>query len=298
MSHTIKSTTTPNQAIEVTPFACGLGAKVTGLDLGTPLTPAIFGRVYEAFLDHQLLLFRGQRLDEPSQVAFGRWFGELQIHVMNQYHQTNAPSSIGFPIWMKTVIQTASILTKGPRPGIPTVPGNPSRGRRLSFTPRWFHRLGNGGETHFCDMYRAMESLTQTHGDLTHLKAIHNLDFSRQRRHGEQPLTEEQKKQIPPVTHPVVRVHPETGKHALYLGDHAETIEGFPYDEGRALVETLNAQAIDESRVYQHIWRPGDLMVWDNRCVQHRATPFDTQTQRRVIRRCTVLGERPRGPND
>ena len=300
MNQTTKSTspTTPNQAIEVTPFTCGLGAKVTGLDLSTPLNPEQFARVYEAFLDHQLLLFRGQQLDESSQVAFGRWFGELQIHVMNQYHSNQCPELYRLSNLDEDGNPNGKHPDKGTLAWHTDGSWKPVTGQATILYAELVPPPGNGGETHFCDMYRAMASLTQIHGDLTHLKAIHNLDFSRQRRHGEQPLTEAQKKQTPPVSHPVVRVHPETGKHALYLGDHAETIEGLPYDEGRALVETLNAQAIDESRVYEHTWRPGDLMVWDNRCVQHRATAFDTQTQRRVIRRCTVLGERPRGPND
>ena len=216
---------------------------------------------------------------------------------MNQYHSNQCPELYRFPIWMKTVIQTASILTKGTLAWHTDGSWKPVTGQATILYAEVVPPPGNGGETHFCDMYRAMESLTQTHGDLTHLKAIHNLDSLAPTPSRRAAVNGGAEKADPTGYHPV-RVHPETGKHALYLGDHAETIEGFPYDEGRALVETLNAQAIDESGVYQHIWRPGDLMVWDNRCVQHRATPFDTQTQRRVIRRCTVLGERPRGPND
>jgi taurine dioxygenase len=90
-----------------------------------------------------------------------------------------------------------------------------------------------------------------------------------------------------------VRVHPETGRKCLFLGDHAECIMGLPYDEGRQMIEELNALAIHDDLVYSHKWRAGELLVWDNRCTMHRATPYDPATQRRVVRRCTVLGEVP-----
>ena len=106
-------------------------------------------------------------------------------------------------------------------------------------------------------------------------------------------MTDAQRLAVPPVDHPVVRTHPETGRKCLYLGDHAESIVGMPYDEGRALIETLNRLAIHSDLTYEHRWTPGEMLVWDNRCTMHRATGYDPRTQRRVVRRCTVLGEVP-----
>ena len=152
----------------------------------------------------------------------------------------------------------------------------------------------SGGETHFCDMYGAYERLDATwKARIANLRAVHNLNFSRTRRHGEDPMTEAQRLATPPVDHPIVRTHPETGRKCLYLGDHAEYIVGMPYAEGRALIEELNALAIHPDLTYEHRWKPGELIVWDNRCLMHRATPYDPRTQGRVIRRCTVLGEVP-----
>jgi taurine dioxygenase len=151
-----------------------------------------------------------------------------------------------------------------------------------------------GGETHFCDMYGAYARLSPAwKARIAGLRAVHNLDFSRTRRHGEDPMTAEQRSQVPPVDHPIVRTHPETGRKCIYLGDHAEYVLGMDYDEGRALIEELNALAIHPDLTYEHHWQPGQLIVWDNRCVQHRATDYDPATQRRVVRRCTVLGEVP-----
>jgi alpha-ketoglutarate-dependent taurine dioxygenase len=90
-----------------------------------------------------------------------------------------------------------------------------------------------------------------------------------------------------------VRTHPQTGRRAVFLGDHAERVQGMPYEAGRALIERLNAEIIHPDLVYRHHYRPGDLVAWDNRCVLHRATEYDAARERRVMRRCTVLGEVP-----
>ena len=85
-------------------------------------------------------------------------------------------------------------------------------------------------------------------------------------------MTDEQRRAKPPVDHPIVRTHPETGRKCIYLGDHAEYIVGMPYAEGRALIEELNTLAVHPDLTYEHHWKPGELIVWDNRCLMHRAT--------------------------
>jgi len=106
-------------------------------------------------------------------------------------------------------------------------------------------------------------------------------------------LSEEQKRKVPPVPHPVVRRHPETDRPALFLGDHAETIEGMDYQEGRDLIEHLMATSIADDMIYSHKWQPRECAIWDNRCTLHRATGFDTAKHIRVMRRCTTLGQLP-----
>jgi alpha-ketoglutarate-dependent taurine dioxygenase len=98
---------------------------------------------------------------------------------------------------------------------------------------------------------------------------------------------------VPPVAHPIVRTHPETARKAIFLGDHAEYIEGMDYDEGRALIEEINATITPQARVYTHRWAPRQCIVWDNRCTLHRATGFDEARLKRVMRRCTIVGDRP-----
>jgi len=276
----------------VRPLTPRLGAEVSGVDLAGGADEALFQSLYRAFLRYQVLLFPPQDLPPGRQVEFARRFGEVQIHVMNQYHAD------GFP-----ELYRLSNLDENGRPN----GRHPDKGTLAWHTDGSWQRVTgqatiiygevmpeSGGETHFCDMYGAYERLDPAWKTrIARLRAVHNLDFSRNRRHGEEPMTEEQRRARPPVDHPIVRTHPETGRKCVYLGDHAESIVGMPYDEGRALIEELNALIVHPDLSYEHRWTTREMIVWDNRCVLHRATPYDEATQGRVIRRCTVLGEVP-----
>jgi taurine dioxygenase len=269
-----------------------LGAEISGVDLAHELEDEVFRALYRAFLRYQVLLFPPQDLPAGRQVGFARRFGEVQIHVMNQYHADGYPE----------LYRLSNLDEHGKPHG-----RHPDKGTLAWHTDGSWQRVtgqatiiygevmpDSGGETHFCDMYGAYERLDAAwKARIAHLRAVHNLDFSRTRRHGEDPLTEAQRLAKPPVDHPVVRTHPETGRKCLYLGDHAEYIVGMPYEDGRALIEELNALAVHPDLSYEHRWKARELIVWDNRCVMHRATAYDTATQGRVIRRCTVLGEVP-----
>ena len=278
--------------VSVRPLTPNLGAQVSGIDMTRDMDDAAFGQIYRAFLRYQVLLFPPHELPPARQVALARRFGEVQIHVMNQYHAD------GFPELYRLSNLDAS--------GKPTG-HHPDKGTLAWHTDGSWQRVtgqatiiygevmpAQGGETHFCDMYGAYERLSPAwKARIASLRAVHNLDFSRTRRHGEDPLTEEQRRAKPPVDHPVVRTHPETRRKCLYLGDHAEYIVGMPYDEGRAMIEELNALAVHADLTYEHRWKTRELLIWDNRCVMHRATAYDAAHQGRVIRRCTILGEVP-----
>ena len=276
----------------VRPLTPALGVEVVGVDLAKEIDPPLFRALYDAFLRHQVLLFNTGELSPARQVAFARHFGEVQVHVMNQYHAD------GFP-----ELYRLSNLDEHGRPN----GRHPDKGTLAWHTDgSWKPITGQatiiygevvpdvGGETHFCDMYGGYERLDNTwKARIANLRAVHNLDFSRTRRHGEDPMTEAQKRATPPVDHPIVRTHPETGRKCIFLGDHAEYVLGMPYDEGRALIEELNQLAVHDDLTYEHRWQPGQLIAWDNRCLMHRATDYDPATQRRVVRRCTILGGAP-----
>ena len=282
----------PKWPFDVRPLTPNLGAEIVGVDLARGVDDATFAAIYQAFLRHQVLLFGPHELPPARQVAFARRFGEVQVHVMSLYHAD------GFP-----ELYRLSNLDESGRPN----GKHPDKGTLAWHTDGSWSRItgqatliygevvaGSGGETHFCDMYGAYERLSpEWKARIDGLSAVHNLDFSRTRRHGTDLMTEAQRRDAPPVAHPVVRTHPETGRDCLYLGDHAEYIVGMPYDEGRALIEELNALAIHPDLTYGHRWRPHELIVWDNRCLLHRATSYDPFVEGRVVRRCTVLGEEP-----
>jgi len=269
-----------------------LGAEILDVTLADAISDAVFAGIHRAFLEYQVLLFPAQDVPPERQVALARRFGEVQIHVMNQYHADGYPE----------LYRLSNLDAHGKPNG-----RHPDKGTLAWHTDgSWRRRTGQatiiygevmprrGGETHFCDMYGAYERLDSAWKQrIANLRAVHNLDFSRNRRHGEDPMTDEQRRATPPVDHPVVRTHPQTKRKCLFLGDHAESIVGMPYEEGRALIDDLNALAPHPDLTYEHRWQPGQLLVWDNRCTMHRATPYDPVSEGRVIRRCTVLGDIP-----
>ena len=108
-----------------------------------------------------------------------------------------------------------------------------------------------------------------------------------------EPMSDEERAKYPPVTHPLVRCHPD-GRRSLYLGGHVSHVDGMPIEEGRVLVARVLDAATDDRFVYRHSWEADDLVVWDNRSTLHRLEPYDIATERRVMRRITVAGtERP-----
>jgi taurine dioxygenase len=277
---------------KVKPLHPALGCEILDIPLADAVDESLFGKVYEAFLAYQLILFRNIDLPPATQVAFARRFGEVQIHVMNQYHGAEHPE----------IYRLSNLDAEGQPNG-----KHPDKGTLYWHTDgSWRERTGQstmmyseivpqeGGETQFADMYAAYANLSsEWKAKIEGRRAIHDLDFSRTRRHGHEPMTAEQKAKVPPVPHPIVRTHPETGRKAVFLGDHAEYVEGMDYDPGRALIEELNVLITSRDATYSHKWKPGECMVWDNRCLLHRATGFDTARHKRVMRRCTISGDKP-----
>jgi taurine dioxygenase len=279
--------------LAIKPLHASFGAEISGVTLADAVGEGMFDKIYEAFLDHQLILFRNVDLPPATQVAFARRFGEVQVHVMNQYHGYKDHPEI----------YMLSNLDQEGRPN----GKHPDKGTLYWHTDgSWRDRTGQatmmyseivpeaGGKTEFADMYAAYENLSPDwKARIEGKRAIHNLDFSRTRRHGHDPMTAEQKAKVPPIPHPIVRTHPETGRKAIFLGDHAESIEGMDYAAGRQMIEELNQVITPRSSVYTHKWSPRECMVWDNRALLHRATGFDTARHKRVMRRCTINGDKP-----
>ena len=143
-------------------------------------------------------------------------------------------------------------------------------------------------DTEFADMRAAYDALDaetratieglRVHHTIVHSRHVLGFDFS-----------DDEKEKLKGADHPLVRTIPTSGRKALYLASHAEHVEGWPVPEGRLLLADLMAHATQKQFTYQHVWRPHDFVIWDNRCTMHRARPFDDQKHRRELRRTTSL---------
>lgn len=268
------------------------GARITGIDLSQPLGAAQKKTILAAFLDHHILIFPGQTLDDAAQLAFTLEFGELEGHVRRLTPGVTAP--------------LVNLVTNLDRDGNPTkVPA--THGNYHWHTDKSYHAVPSlttilhaieippsGGDTQFANTRRAYDALPDARKhEIADLRVVHSWEASR-RHTGDTPATEEEKRERPPVIHPLVRTHPDTGAKTLYLGSHASHIEGMAYDDSRALLDALLEHTVQAQFIYTHHWQRGDLVMWDNRTLLHRALMnYDMGAQRRVLHRTVVRGTVP-----
>jgi len=271
-------------ALQLRRLSNALGAEAMGLDL-TRLDERQFGQLNRAFLDHGILLFRGQPLTTLQHIALSRGFGELDIHESAPQDRHPAHPEV-------------LLITNEPKPG-----GAPSDTR---YTGRVWHSdhsftlvpaLGSllraveipevGGETMFTNMYLAYETLSDGMKKL--IDGLHGI-HSTARKIDDADRAADMKRRNPPVAQPLVRVHPETGRKALYVGEKVKQIAGMTAEESRPLLQYLCSHATRHEYVYRHQWKKDDLVMWDNRCTMHIALADFDETQLRHMERTTVLG--------
>lgn len=282
--------------VTVTPLAPALGARIDGVDVRRPVPEAAWTAIREAFEAHSVLLFRGAGLDDDTQVAFSRSWGPLEVtRSMNPAagtpfaRQSNLDIKTGAVIAAedrRMVYQLANMLWHSDS-SFKAVPSLCSLLSARIVPPE-------GGATEFASARAAYPSLPEAlRRRAEDAVVVHDFAWSRdQIRPGF--FTAEERAVYPPVRHPLVRVNPVNGCRALFLGAHASHVEGLPVEEGRALLRALLAHVTRPEFCYRHEWQEGDLVVWDNRCVLHRATPYDTARHRRLMQRTTVSGDSDR----
>ena len=149
-----------------------------------------------------------------------------------------------------------------------------------------------GGNTQFANTGLAYESLPEERKQaFADLKVVHSWEANR-RNTKNKPATEEEKRERPPVTHPLIRTHPETGKKVLYVGIHTSHIVGKSMEESRELLDELADFCAQDEFVYLHEWQPGDLVMWDNRTTMHRAIAnYSMNAERRILHRTVIKGD-------
>jgi len=281
-------------SIDVRPITPQIGVELVGVDLAVPLPADTFGALRAAWLAHTILLIRRQAHLRPEDlIAFARRFGELDEHDQPQYCLAGYPE-----------IALVSNVKEGDR-----YVGAPKAGRQWHSDAQYLRRPPSAsllwakeippadGNTCFANMVAAYRELDPA---LQQRIASLEINFSRVRAyalyHPERPpLTDEEKARLPDVRHPIVRTHPETGERALYVGgeQHGGTVVGLSEREGDALMRELRDFATQPRFSYEHRWRVGDFIVWDNRSTMHCALPFDEEHHRRMMYRLQVAGNEP-----
>jgi len=276
---------------DIRPVPGPLGAEVRGLSLALPLPPEAIAVLHRALLAHQLLIFQDQSLDDEQYLRFARLWGKLQLHVLDQYRRSAHPEIF----WITNLDLDGKPKGEHPDPGA-TVwhsDGSWSPDRGLVTLLHALKIPASGGDTLYANMYMAYEGLTaEDKHYLKNLCAVHDLDYSRRQTNARRQLSDAQKRNAPPVEWPIVRIHPETSRSCLYIGQHASQVRGLPLEQGRALIQRLVAHATQPQHVYRHRWQAHQLLMWDNRALVHSATEFDWINDVRVIRRATTVGER------
>lgn len=272
---------------DITPLQPSLGALITGIDLTEPLSRERHGALQAALLRYKVLFFQDQHLTREQHIAFGAAFGDLETHpvfshpdhpeilplvsreFVGKYRHTT-DSNWHADTTFRTEPSAASILLQHVSPGL-------------------------GGDTVFANAVAAYETLDdETKDRIDGLTAIHDPSVFIQF------LDTEEKKsalreQFPPVEHPVVRIHPETGEKVLYVNSvFTRHIVGLEPEESRALLAKLFDQVKRPEFQVRWSWRPGSIAFWDNRATQHYAAP-DYRGDRHM-ERVTIVGDRPVGP--
>lgn len=266
-------------------------AEAHGVDLTAPLEDGAFTEIEAAFIEHSVLVFPDQRINDETQISFSRRFGELET---TKVGTNGAGSNL---IVLSNMDSDGNVVPATDRQVLnnranrfwhadSSFKAVPARASMLSarIIP------SNGGDTEFISMRAVYQALPESLKAAIEGKVvIHDYAYSRSKIDPDL-VTDEERAAVPPVRQTMVIDHgPALGK-SLYLGAHAARVEGMSEDEGRALIDDLMEFATQDCFIYTHRWRPHDLLLWDNRAVIHRATPFEGATERRLMVRTTIAG--------
>ena len=285
---------------DVIPTGEALGARITGLDLARPLTDEAFGFVLRAIAAHGVLCFPDQDLDPAAQAAFSRRFGELEVHVSGAFQVPGQPE-----------VMILSNMTQGGKPiGLGDAGQDwhtdMSFSRTIAFVNVLYalqvprrdgHVLGN---TEFCDMAAAYDDLPrELQVRLQTMTATHDFEkfWEMMRARGGEAttrarLTEAQRARKPPVSQPVVLVHPLSGRKLLYANPgYTMRIDGIPAAESDALLESLFAHQLQPKYRYAHRWSERDVLLWDNIRTIHNAVADYGTDEHRYVRRCQAMAD-------
>jgi taurine dioxygenase len=276
----------------ILPTGAVLGAEIRGLDLAQPMDDHTFEAVDDAFASFGVIFFRNQRITPQQQVAFTRRFGTIEFNIFGErWSVPGAPE----------IVVVSNVTENGKPVGVRRAGENwhsdmcytarPPRGTMLYAieTPA-LHGLPLG-DTEFASTAAAWDALPDDlRRRIEGRRAV--FDFTGRKRAF--PPTADEIARNPPVTHPIVRTHPRSRRKCLYvMRDDCTGIEGIPAEEAEALIAALADHIVKPQFIYRHQWRRGDVLMWDNCTVQHRAIQDYDLPQRRLMHRTTMGGAAP-----
>jgi len=274
----------------ITPLSPHTGAEVTGVDLAQPVDAALRERLNRAFVEHSVLVFRDQHLAPRQLLDAVRLFGEVFPQHNTRFALPECPEI--------HTISNQDFFEDGrryiPGEGYHTDHSNAAQPPKATV----LHAVqlpDRGGDTQFVNMQRAYDDLpAATRDRIAGLRAVHVY----QSRHSERKLmalSEAARQRVPDaVLHPLVHTHPESGRKAIYLNPiRIEGIEGMAEDAALRLLDDLLAHATQPQYEYRHRWRPGDMVMWDNRCLLHKANGDYDMRQVRYLYRIMLKGDAP-----
>ena len=269
------------------PLSPQLGAEILGFDVGRPLDEATRQAVRDIWHKNLIVLIRGQALDEDQQVAFAECFGPLNRSHTQKPHHSKTNNAVMF---VSNIRENGELIGAHPDGEMHFHTDQAHQKKPAAATMLYAMEIPReGGNTLFLNGYAAYESLTaDLKTKLEGRRAINGYDYE----HGETRGTI-LREGIPHASHPIVRTHPVTGRRALYVNRLMTLfIEDMPAEESEKLLLALFAHQEQKRFIYEHVWRPGDVVVWDNRCTLHARSDFSA-AERRLLRRVTMMGERP-----
>lgn len=274
--------------MEIVALSAALGAEIRGVDASAGITDDTFKKILDAWHDHLVIVLRGQQLDEHAQVRFAERFGELSpIHTDHHSATNKAVMYIG------NRKQDGRLVGALPLGEMQFHSDQCYRERPAKGTMLYGIEIPEaGGNTLFANGYQAYAALPDdVKKKIEGLKAVHVYDYGGgvlDRRFMVKP------EEGMSHAHPVARTHPATGRRSLYVNRlMTHHIEGLPADESERILELMFRTQERPEFVYEHRWRVGDLLLWDNRCALHARRDFDAN-ERRWLRRVTIKGEIPR----
>lgn len=272
----------PYRHIAVRPLTRAIGAEIEGVDLARIAEGPALAEIRRALAEHLVIFFRDQAMTPDQQAAFGRLFGELDVHPA-------APHAPGRPELMVVAAGPESKRANGEgwHSDVSCLPEPPMGSiLRIAECP------DDGGDTLFASMYAAWESLSdRLKAYLDGLEAVHDGEPVYRGMYADLGVAD--RPSYPRARHPVARTHPVTGRKCLYVNrGFTVRIQGVPADESAAILRYLFDHAENPLFQCRFRWRPGSVAFWDNRCVQHRAM-WDYWPDRRFGHRVTIKGDRP-----